>query len=108
MTIYTSQPLCPESFYVISFPSLIGVLPKEGLTGPPSPIPDCRAGLVGESTEAPMWVEDKGSTTTMFRQLCPPQGRTAGVVLARLDTVNSNENIHRALPQSPCTFVTER
>lgn len=50
MTIYTSQPHCTESFQVITFPSLIGVLPKEGLTGPPSPISDCRAGLVVEST----------------------------------------------------------
>jgi len=39
--------------------------------------------------KAPMWAEDKGSITTMFRQMCPPQGRTADVILPRLEAVTA-------------------
>ena len=58
----------------------------------PSPILDHWAALYGlgvESSEVPRWADEEHNTTATFIQMCYSQGRTAGVILARLETVTA-------------------
>lgn len=64
----------------------------KGTQVPPSPILDYRAALCGrgvESSEVPSWAAEEGNTTAIFTQRHYSQGRTAGVILARSETITA-------------------